>query len=195
MKKCLLLIAINILFFSCKKDSNQLFSQISEKDNSVNFRKLKGSIKINDSIKFEEFQFSKNSKYDIHGYWGKQNDTLYFINSILLFEDTCYVKFPILVFNQEERIMVNQTSNCEDFPIFPGGYNYFIEVKSKSKNQDTFKIKHTLYTHSSKESETISEIIISMKHGIIDYKENIQYESDIIPWTLGIKKDWEETSR
>ena len=150
---------------------------------------------LNDSTKFEGFRFSKNNKYDIHGYWGKQNDTLYFINSILLFEDTCYVKFPILVFDQEEKIMVNQSSNCEDSPIFAGGYNYFIEVKSKNKDQDTFEIKHTLYTHASKESETVSEIILSMKHGIIDYKENIQYENDIIPWTIGVKKDWEEASR
>ena len=195
MKKYLILTLITFLYFSCQKENNTLFSQIDKQKNRINFRKIKGSLKINDSIKFEAFRFSKNEKYDINGYWGTQNDTLYFINSILLFEDTCYVKFPILVFDQKEKIMVNQSSNCEDSPIFAGGYEYLIEIKSKSKDQDTFKIKHTLYTHSSKESETFSKITLSLKHGIIDYEENIQYENDIIPWTIGVNKDWKETSR
>ena len=187
--KGLTLILIVIGFCSCKRENRGLFSQIDSDNNVTNFRRIEGSLDVTDSTKFNAFQFSKNDLFDIKGYWGQLNDTLYFINSVLVYEDTCYVKFPILIFNHEKEVIVDQSSNCEYSPVLAGGSSYLIEVISKSKDEDTFHIKHTLYTHSTAKSQTTSILTLSLKHGIINYVENKEFEKAIIPWTLGVKSD------
>ncbi|MBQ4819100.1 hypothetical protein [Aquimarina sp. MMG016] len=168
-----------LIFESCHKNNNSLFKTDSNKS-EVDFTLEEGCLKLNDTTCFEAYSFNITNEDKVYGYWGKLNDTIYFINPLFNDKD-CIVKFPILITNSDEKKYFEQSSNCEDIPFFSLGY--LIEIIDK--DDDYYIIKHTAFEMFEEDSSVEPDNCIfklSLEHGIIEFNYNSFKGSNRVPW-------------